>query len=436
MLQQYKAARDYIDAARGVGMPADTLNEIKQTQKTQLKASFMLLHPTQADVTSTLIELRTDSESFTEIDRLELATVAHQAFANGPVARSIGNATTKTSQTHMYMHHYLPAHIWDKLVDPALTDHERFLSLITFSHEVLGLRYPTEPTVAHVISVVIVASKKSVTAEQSYAMKNTYADLNDKQRVTFRGQPLTMREFPMSVDEFIAAHPNAYMPNHPPIGSRVSDRLLREVRASVVCRKSSKLLKPSNAIMTGGMNGMNPNNMIQMLQTFQAFQGILQQGGNNDPCIHILNSAQRRAAAGRGAPAIADVLPPGGGAGGHGGAIANVAGAGEVAIVEVAAAAAGGGAIVDRAAAAAGDAPPDGDNKDGIDRLLDDIAEAKTNTAKAKAILKKPAAAQAVAKAKAKGKAPPKKKPVAKAAGKHKVAAKAKGVKQKAKAKK
>ena len=233
MLQQYKATRDYIVAANDVGLDAETLKNMRASQMEQLKAAFMRLSPTQSELTSVLVELKHDTPAFELTDRRALAAFAHQVFTKGPAGVPIGNNTEKFSQVRNYMHHYLPAWGWDKIESATSSDTDRYSVFISVGNDI-GLRYPSETTIANNVSIIIAAAKLSVNAEQACQMKRAYSEQNSRQRTRLRGQPLTMREFPMSVADFIATHPDAYDEAHPPIANRISETVLREVRVSIM----------------------------------------------------------------------------------------------------------------------------------------------------------------------------------------------------------
>ena len=203
-----------------------------------------------------------DAFTADQLKAIAVAIAGHSTSAPVKLARA-------QPQVHFYFHKYLTGSDWHKL----RSDSNPFIKMevLLMRAHAIGLIYPSELTIAAVLSVLRIVGVQLDTAD-------TLSLVTDYKRINKRARPSscrTMDAFPADPSEFMEKFPHCYK-DEPPCQCVTDDNTAERARLATACRKtkgSSSQSKPShtssqsmqlNALTTAlFQHMMSPNKFAQ-----------------------------------------------------------------------------------------------------------------------------------------------------------------------------
>jgi hypothetical protein len=198
MLHRLIAMANFVNTARGL-LNDDRLHATQADQCDQL-VSFIKTSPADVDDrTATVAALSSAAvqQAFTEAQRRHIAEAV--ATSAGPV--SPAGPKRETAQVHYHMQNYLTENDWS-VMHTRRSDHTTKVHVLVARAHAIGLVYPTELTMAAIISILRLCGEVDDKTVHQYVQE--YKRLNKLRRAP---SMRTMTNFPSDPAEFTATYP-------------------------------------------------------------------------------------------------------------------------------------------------------------------------------------------------------------------------------------
>ena len=203
MLSRLNAIVNFVVTTRHA-MGQSHESSVKVTQE-QRDHALHLIRNTTLDIVETTDVIRfIQSDAFASAFGSDTARDFNAAILNNTTSTSDGmHKGRPTSQVHYFMANYVHAKEWHALKS---TDHTGMLYLLVQRAHAIGLVFPSELSVANLVSIIKVIdatnSRSEMTADDTHKLILEYKRINKLKR---KGVPRTLDHFPESVADFMTS---------------------------------------------------------------------------------------------------------------------------------------------------------------------------------------------------------------------------------------
>ena len=284
MLSRLNAIVNFVVTTRHA-MGSSHESSVKVTQE-QRDYALHLIRNTTLDIVETTEVIRfIQSDAFASAFGSDTARDFNAAILNNTTSTSDGmHKGRPTSQVHYFMANYVHAKEWHALKS---TDHIGMLYLLVHRAHAIGLVFPSELSVANLVSIIKVIdaanSRSEMTADDTHKLILEYKRINKLKR---KGVPRTLDHFPESVADFMTSYPAVYTADDPPVQCPFNTVDVDRARSTTAARKSHRSLQGASGSTQELINKNSPLGHLQQL-TSALMQHVMSNSTRRDSDIEL-----------------------------------------------------------------------------------------------------------------------------------------------------
>ena len=193
------------------------------------------------DVSALQERLSEETPAFTADHRMQLGRVISQLLANGASTPNLSRRDQCPTQTNKYSYDYHTDGLWTLLFS-ADSSHAACQHAMAAEGIQYGFRNPKELDFVRMNSTIQAAKGVTYAPEVQYQQLQDFKDIWENKRRCNPGEQ-TMQSFVANPLSFCAMYANRFLPDAPPVPSRVPANTIMEIARAHPARHSHKALK-------------------------------------------------------------------------------------------------------------------------------------------------------------------------------------------------